>query len=239
MPDLDADEAVSRAEAYPFDLPFGSYHFGASGREIPTRLDDERVPVLAIGSNGAPSQLARKFADCPDGIPVTRALIHDHAVVFSAHFAAYGSLPATLVPHRGSTCWVFVTWLKQAQMTTLHASEGIGERYSYVMLDRSRVIDEVAGPLPAVGVYISRAGALLHEQAPIRVAEIPTTGCPLPALTQRGVLHWVNRRLTPLMDYAMFVRRIATDPSFRRATNVALRRLSDAPSHLATQLATG
>jgi hypothetical protein len=226
MPEPAADEAVRRAEEYPFDLPFGSYQFRAGACESLSRVDLQRRPVLAIGANGAPSQLTRKFGTCPEGIPVTRAIVYDHAVVFSAHLAAYGAVPATLVPHRGSCCWVFVTWLAETQMPILHASEGIGDRYDYVTLEGTRIVDEFAGPLRSVGVYVSRSGPLLHQRAPIRVAEVPTTGCQLPALIQRGVLRWVHRRLAPLMDYACFVRRLTTDASFRRATNVALRGLA-------------
>jgi hypothetical protein len=182
--------------------------------------------VLAIGSNGAPSQLASKFGICPEGIPVTRAVLHDRAVVYSAHFAIYGSLPATLMHAPGCRSWVFVTWLTEPQLAAMHATEGVGDRYDFVRLGDGEVEDETAGPLDAVGAYLSRAGALSHDGAAIRVAEVPATGCMLPALTQRAALRWAHARLAPTTDYEAFVERLVSEPSYRRASNVALRRLA-------------
>lgn len=226
MPAMTAVGLVPWAEDYPFDLPYGSYLF-CDGRVQPlTAIEPGRVPLLAIGSNGAPSQLVRKFGICSEGIPVTRAVLHDHAVVYSAHFASYGSLPATVVRHPGSMCWVFATWLTETQLTLMHASERIGMNYDLMTLAGVRIDDEIVGRRDSIAGYVSRAGAMLHERAPIRVAEIPTTGCALPALTQRAALRWVHRRLAPLLDYGGFLRRLVDDASFRRATNVALRQLA-------------
>ena len=53
------------------------------------------VPVLAIGSNGSPQQLARKFppSKFPDGvlIPVVRAVLEGFDVVYAPLLAAYGA----------------------------------------------------------------------------------------------------------------------------------------------------
>lgn len=223
MPGMVAAEAVRRAESYPFDLPFGSFRYREGIHQAFDGVDADRHPVLAIGSNGAPSQLASKFGICPEGIPVTRAVLMNRAVVYSAHFAAYGSLPATLARAPGCRSWVFVTWLTDEQMAAMHSSEGIGDRYEFVRLDASEVDDETAGPLPGVGCYVSRAGALAHDGAAIRIAEVPTMGCTLPALTQRAALHWAHRRVAAGMSYETFIARLVSDPSFRRASNVALR----------------
>lgn len=223
MPGMVAAEAVRRAESYPFDLPFGSFHYREGLHHDLEVVDGDRVPVLAIGSNGAPSQLAAKFGICPEGIPVTRAVLSGRAVVYSAHFAAYGSLPATLVSAPGARSWVFVTWLTEAQLAAMNASEGIGDRYDLVRLDAGEVDDETAGKLGGVACYVSRAGALAHEGAAIRVADVPTMGCALPALTQRAALRWAHRRVAAGTSYELFVERLVSDPSFRRASSVALR----------------
>lgn len=222
--------AARQAAMDPFDLPDGSYLF-RDGRIEPIRaVGSGRTPVLALGANGAPSQLARKFPGRGATIPVTRAMLHDHAVVYSAHLASYGALPATLAHHPGSIAWVFVTWLDEAQLRRMHASEGVGETYDLARLPDAAVEDELMGRLGDVAGYVSRAGALLHGHQPIRLAEIPTIGCPLPALTQRAALRWVQRRLAPFLDHLGFLRRIAADASFRRATNVALRELAGPPT---------
>lgn len=226
MPAMVAAEAVRRAESYPFDLPFGSYRYREGLHEAFDAVDSGRRAVLAIGANGAPSQLASKFGLCPEGIPVTRAVLHDYAVVYSAHFAAYGSLPATLYRVPGCRSWVFVTWLTDAQLAAMHRSEGIGDRYDFVELPVSSVEDETAGRLDGVGAYLSRAGVLAHEGAAIRVADVPTMGCTLPALTQRAALRWAYTRLAPTLSYEAFVERLVNEASYRGASNVALRRLA-------------
>lgn len=222
--------AARQAGTDPFDLPDGSYLFRDGRIEPLSEVEPGRVPVLALGANGAPSQLARKFPGRGARIPVTRAILRDHAVVYSAHLASYGALPATLARHPGSVAWVFVTWLDEAQLLQMHASEGVGASYDLVRLHDAPVDDEVLGRLAEVVGYVSRAGALLHGRQPIRVAEIPTVGCALPALTQRAALRWVQRRLAPFLDHLAFLRRIAEDASFRRATNVALRQLAGQPA---------
>ena len=53
------------------------------------------TPILAIGSNGSPEQLARKFPTSrfPAGtvIPVRRAVLQDFDVAYAPVIAAYGS----------------------------------------------------------------------------------------------------------------------------------------------------
>ncbi|MCD2497136.1 hypothetical protein [Microbacterium nymphoidis] len=61
---------------------------------------DSRVPVLAIGSNAAPSQLRHKFREIPDALvlPSVRARVQGVALAYAGFFAGYGALPATIVP---------------------------------------------------------------------------------------------------------------------------------------------
>ena len=61
---------------------------------------NNRQAVLAVGSNRSPEQLVRKFGK-NETIPVTKATLRDYDVFYSAHIAAYGSIPAigTNVPN--------------------------------------------------------------------------------------------------------------------------------------------
>lgn len=65
-----------------------------------SELNLERTPVLAIGSNGAPEQLGRKFQPSrfPTGvvIPVLKAVLWDFDVVYAPVIAAYGSCAGLL-----------------------------------------------------------------------------------------------------------------------------------------------
>ena len=61
------------------------------------------TPVLAIGSNAAPSQLARKYGGGePAGpamdvaVPCVRLGLYGHDVVYCPLLSSYGSIPATL-----------------------------------------------------------------------------------------------------------------------------------------------
>jgi len=224
---VDRQEIVRRAEAYPFDLPEGSYVFGA-GTGRPARFEG-RIPVLALGSNAAPSQLARKFPRLDAPIPVARAVLHDHAVVYSAHFSRYASLPASLAPLEGALAYVFVTWLTPAQLERMHATEGVGERYDYEEAELPITVEEV-GRLVRVGVYRGRAGPLRVAGRSVRIAEIPTIRCPLPALTQPAALRLAHRRLAPELAFEDFITRIASDEPYRREMSARLRELDAAPA---------
>lgn len=216
-----SDEAPRGAD-YPFAAPLERYVFSTES-EIPAFAVTGRTPVLALGSNAAPQQLRRKFGDRNGHIPVSRAVLHDHVVVYSAHFTAYGALPATLFPFGGGTTFVAVTWLDQAQLAVMHASESVGVNYDYVELEKVKLQHDGDLHLDApalIGAYVSRKGMLLHKEQPIRLAETASSGCPLPALTQPAALRFAYRRLgpaiTPELDFAAFMQKIIDDEAFRR-----------------------
>ena len=64
----------------------------------PAGLGVPRVPVLASGSNASPTRLREKFGSNPGQtlIPVVKHQVSDVLPVFSAKFASYGSMTATL-----------------------------------------------------------------------------------------------------------------------------------------------
>lgn len=215
---------LPRAADYPFATPLERFVFVGQG-EAPAFSIEGRLPVLALGSNGSPLQLRRKFADLPGHIPVSRAVLFDHVVVYSAHFARYGAIPATLHRHPGGIAFVALTWLDDRQLARMHESESLGVNYDYVEVEDVRLEHDggiVADQLP-VGAYVSRFGPLLHEGKPIRVAETASSGCPLPALTQPAVLRFAHRRIAPELDFDAFMRRLVEDETFRRDMSARLR----------------
>ncbi len=224
---MNRQDVVRHAEAYPFDLPEGSYVFGAAAGPVPGL--EGRRPVLALGSNAAPSQLARKFPKIDAPIPVSRAVLRDHAVVYSAHFSRYGSLPASLTRQEGALAYVFVTWLTPAQLERMHETEGVGDRYEYRESELPITV-EGAGGLGRIGVYLGRAGPLRVAGRPVRIAEIPTIRCPLPALTQPAALRLAHRRLGVPVPFEDFIARIAGDDDYRREMSARLRELDAAPA---------
>lgn len=244
-----ASAQLSRALGYPYPAPDHSYRFvdGAVEPLVPGPDDlmqwrsDGRVPVLAIGSNRAPSQLARKFGDFPPGcrIPVTAVDLVDWEVVYGPHLTGYGSVPAVLYPAPGVVAHVHVTWLDAAQLERMHSTEGVGTYVFDTMPGRGIVIPG-AGRVGTVWAYRGRLGALvaapevgrcarLSNSAdallsgrcpighPIPVAAVAATGRLWPALDQRAVQALVRDRLAPDADLDDFVLETVRDRDVRRA----------------------
>jgi len=215
-----AESALPRAVDYPYLAPLESYVF-ATSEQAPAFSVDNRKPVLALGSNAAPLQLRRKFAGLAGHIPVSRAVLFDHVVVYSAHFTRYGALPGTLYRHPGAIAFVAITWLDARQLDRMHETESVGVNYDYVEIDDIRLEHDgvlaeatIPGDL-AVGAYVSRWGPMAHQKRPIRLAETASSNCPLPALTQPAALRFAQRRVAPDLAFDDFLRRLVDDPAFR------------------------
>lgn len=198
---------------YPFDLPDRGYCL-AEGEVRPLRPGDltDRAPVLAIGSNGAPVQLLRKFGSNAT-IPVTQDCTIGWAIVYSAHVTGYGAVPATMVPAKGAVSMVFVTWLTSNQQALMDQSEGLGARYRHQQVQ--------AGRTTMLG-YQSTAGALVLDDGPIRLAEVATSGGPKAKLIQSAVLRRVARQLGYGDDGIGFSQKLAQDAGLRADVNARL-----------------
>lgn len=195
-----SDPTLSRAFDYPYQRPAHSFVFdSATGAVGPLhRLDPAgRVPVLAVGSNAAPEQLARKFTrgDRPGPVPVTVVRLLGHDVVFAARLAAYGACPATFARCAGVVAHVHATWLTPAQLERMDASEGVhGARPAYLRVEVAASEVEL-DPIPgladhpaAVWAYEATAGPLRLGSTPSALAAVPAERRAWPALTERAVL---------------------------------------------------
>lgn len=168
----ESDDALLRlAKGYPYAAPAGSYLYrdGAS-RALSGALDPDltagRVPVIAHGSNRAPEQLHRKFGHLEGAaseIPVTRAWLADHDVVYSAHMTRYGSISATLHEAPGTRVQVYVTWLTEAQLPRMHETEIGAGNYGYGRMSGLDLAVEGGPRLTAAFAYLS-----VHGSWPIR-----------------------------------------------------------------------
>lgn len=204
----DLDALIRLAEDYPYHRPPGSYLFdNGLLRPLEGAWHEQRTAVIACGSNGAPSRLAQKFAG-GGRIPVTPAWLQGYAVVFSAHFSSYGALPATLHPWPGARTRLCVTWLDAEQLERMHQSEGAGERYDYVELEALELGVDGHGAVARAGAYLSTRGPLAQDGRPVRLAEVITQGCNLPAYSQPAMLRRVHRLLAPDESYVAFMTRV-------------------------------
>jgi hypothetical protein len=177
--------------AYPFDVPSHSYLWVAGRTELVLNPDTTtRKAILAIGSNASPAQLTRKFGDdrfvngsSPDGcIPVIAAEVDGVDVVYGAHLAEYGALPATLVDTPGSCAHVFVTWLTAAQLERMNETEGLGQSYQLRRMTKVRSQGkDVDGALS----YVTVAGVAVFDGDPLGLESIHVPGSSRPRGSQR------------------------------------------------------
>lgn len=188
----------------------------------------ERVAMLAYGSNAAPAQLARKFADLPGTvIPVLRAELADHDVVYSAHFSRYGAIPATLAVSPGTMLATAVAYLTVAQLFRLNETE-LGpagtQSGNYVQGTLRATIKVEGGPaLVAVGAYASRYGALGLTGAPLALAQVAAHRRRFAAHDKLAVLELARTTLAPGQSLDEFLERLIADAGLRQAYGERMR----------------
>lgn len=208
------DEAFfERAISYPWARPSGSY---ALDGERVVALDPvaaaaigglpdyvaggrasahERVPLLAVGSNGAPSTLVRKFAHLPETeqrVIVVAGHLGGFDIGPVARFTPYGSLPATPFASPGTAVRASVLWVTTAQLTALTWSE-----MSYLLGWLDPVRFEPDEPPAATGtpevrralIYVSRWGTLTGDDGrPLALDALSARGRTAAAVTQEDLL---------------------------------------------------
>ncbi len=221
------EDRIRRAKSYPFDIPDRSYVYrrgevraydaGAAPR-------DGRVPVLAAGSNQSPHQIARKFDGHASGevIPSQRGRLHDFDVVYAAHLASYGSVPATLQHSPGTVVSVFVLWLDEAQLVRMHETEG---NYTFDHLDGVRIeLDEGAEILGEAYSYSSKVGCFNRDGACVGLSEIAAAGRRFAQASQPEILAIVRDRLAPGRALDAFIADHVGDEGVRRERSEAIGR---------------
>jgi len=218
---------LARAKSYPFGHPKDSYLFCAGDVEPlvdPAVEIRGRVPVLASGSNAAPAQLARKYAANGAGarIPVTRARLKDFDSVYNAHIAAYGSMPATLYPSSGTQLVTFITWLDDAQLSIMHATEQPGVNYHFAKLSNITVTVDDLGPLDSAFAYISVVGCLIFEGTPVALAEVSAEDRRFPARCQEEMLAIARDFCAPDMGLDPFILEMVADADLRAERSAQL-----------------
>lgn len=210
------DEAFyERAITYPWARPSGSYALDG-GRVVPldaaaaaeigglpgagapahdASAAAERVPLLAVGSNGAPSTLVRKFAHLPpteQRVIVVAGHLHGFDIGPVARLTPYGSLPATPFESPGTAVRASVLWVTPAQLTALTWSE-----MSYLLGWLGPIRFEPDEPPAATGtpkvtqalLYVSRWGTLTDDDgAPLALQALAARGRTATPVTQEALL---------------------------------------------------
>ena len=198
------DGALALALGYPWERPAVSYRLTDTAVDLleemsPAERDaaiaeysgggGERLPLLAIGSNGAPDVLRRKFAHFPDSadraVLALTGRLHEFDVGFAAQPALYGSLPATLFPSAGTAVATTLLWVTPAQFTQLAWSE---LSYRLGRLDTRFEVEEGGAVFDQVLAFVSRFGAFQVDGDPVALAAVPAERRRARALTQEQAL---------------------------------------------------
>lgn len=132
-----------------------------------------RVPVVAVGSNAAPSQLLRKFAarSVSPLIPVTVSDVSNLVPGVSAHVSKPGYIPAAPVKVLGAASRLFVLWLDNAQLLILDETEPNYWRRK-LTAESFTVKLESGVALPKCFLYVGKHGCLVDTQGqPRRLAD--------------------------------------------------------------------
>ena len=213
---FETDPAMIRAVGYPYDITTDSFTF-IDGEAAPFDAAHTagRRPVIGYGSNQSPLRLRQKYGTDHAPIPVQRAWLDDHDVVYSAHFSSYGSLPAALRHVPGTRVAVAVTWLSDAELAVMHPTEI--DSYDFARLDGLTLTLDGGDVIDAAWAYLSFRGHVGDDAQPIALAEIASEDRRLAALSQREALALMRDRIAPGEDLAAFVRAHIDDPEIRDA----------------------
>lgn len=130
-------------------------------------LYDDRVPVLAVGSNACPAQLRYKMDEfgIVSPLPMVKARVTGLEVGVSAHVSRMGYVSASPFQAPGHVRELFLTWLDDEQLAVIDASEGVPApkgHYGRAWLPAPDVRVELADGtvLPGAFVYVNRHGVL-------------------------------------------------------------------------------
>ncbi len=230
LPDSDSGR-LALAKGYPYAVPERSYLFSngetrpLQGGTAESGRFERRIPVVAHGSNRSPEQLRRKFGDRAE-IPVSRGVLADHDVVYSAHMTRYGAIAANLAHVPGVRVVIWITWLTDEQLARMHETELGAKIYRYGALDEVSIALE-AGPAEAIGnagVYLGSYGYLAQDGAPVGLAAVEAEGRRHASLHQHDVLSLVRDRHRPGHDLDALLLEAMRDAGARRALIDDLRR---------------
>ncbi|MCH9019667.1 MAG: hypothetical protein IIA73_04805 [Proteobacteria bacterium] len=255
------DERLERAKRYPYPAPRHSYLFvngvahelaevgehpvGDGVVNVADRLApvakalrdlgvpglDERVPVLAYGSNAAPEQLARKYAQL-DGdvvIPVLRARLAGYDVVYAPHITGYGAIPATLEVSAATVAGVAVAFLTAPQLALMHDTEIAALNYVYGRLSHLALEFDGLPALDSVYAYLTLHGSLALDGAPTALAAIDARGRRFDSIGTPGMLALARDRVAPGRPLDAFILDNIDDAALRRARTAELRRYARKP----------
>ncbi len=228
--DFTSDPVLARAAGYPYGITETSFTLiGGEAKPFDAALTAGRTPVIGYGSNQSPEQLRRKFGANMSPIPVQRAWLDDHDVVYAAHFASYGSLPAALRHAPGTRVAVAVNWLDDEQLAVMHPTEQ--QNYHYARLTGISLRLDEGEALDTAHAYLSFRGHVARDGVAVALAAVRAENRMLPALGQLEALALARDHMAPGQSLAGFVRAHIDDAALRGERVAALLALAVEVAH--------
>ncbi|PWE18447.1 hypothetical protein DDZ18_02240 [Marinicauda salina] len=174
--------------------------------------------VVAVGSNAAPVQLRRKYADHLGDVvvPVVRITVPGHVIAWGKHVAPYGSIGATIAEHAGASVETFATLLGPHEFELMNGTENLGETYDHHPVT---VEGAPAAVRPDMVAYRSLAGHM-----PLLVEGFSHDNSPHPYGGQWEAQQMAVEMLGLDISVDRFLLENATDPAKAAERDAALAR---------------
>ena len=158
------------------------------------------TPVLAYGANANVDALTRKYLSAATPmsavIPVIKGRLSGYDVTWSPQLVFNGAMPSTLTPSPGTVVSVWTTWLGNAELRRMNATEGVGRLYSAGRLRGVRL--RVPGPpVRDPLVYEDCRGPLRIGGRTLAVAGVPAQHRRFSALDSSAAM----RQVAPALDW--------------------------------------
>lgn len=156
------------------DIALPAYNITLPGSE-PLR---DRIALLGIGANCSPAMLLKKFQKAGIGgdVYLAQVTLADHAVVHAAFVGATGSVPATVIPHKGTHAHITAGFYTPEQAEALTATEpnyDLVQKHDTVL---TREIESNPVLLHGALLYVSIWGAFTEDGVtPALQSGIPQT----------------------------------------------------------------
>lgn len=172
-----------------------------------TPLQD-RIAILGIGANCSPAMLLKKFQKAGVGgeFYQAQATLADHAVVHAAFVGATGSVPATVIPHKGTHAHITAGFYTPEQAEALTATEpnyDLVQKHDTVL---TRAIESNPVLLHGALLYVSIWGAFTED------GTMPTlqSGIPQTSDLNTHPTSWAIKRVARITGYGEDVLRFVS-----------------------------
>ena len=225
--------SFDRAIKYPYFAPDYSFSF-YKGKFVKGIIDNltNRIPVLSVGSNRSPYQLKRKFSLSQD-ICVTPAVLIDSDIVYAASLSAYGSIPATQWPSKGTKVTLNVLWLTEEQLNIMHLTEAIGVAYDFVKLKYGSVKIKNFNYQKQIYGYVAISGVFPFDKCqPKRLSAINATNIKFQPFSEYEALVYLKNKLG-FKDKGLskWIAMVVKDKSYRLILHKTMRSNSVKPQN--------